>query len=57
MRSHSVGVWWANTKRKAISSGTLDHLPTLQDPRSHYNSAIAFRRVGWANHDSLAISS
>ncbi|NEQ07986.1 MAG: hypothetical protein F6K44_01585 [Moorea sp. SIO3E2] len=57
MRSHSVGVWWANTKRKAISSGTLDHLPTKQDPRSHYNSAIAFRRVGWANHDSLAISS
>ncbi|NEQ84568.1 MAG: hypothetical protein F6K26_31725 [Moorea sp. SIO2I5] len=27
-------VGWANTKRKAISSGTQDHLPTLQE-RSH----------------------
>ncbi|NEO41512.1 MAG: hypothetical protein F6J90_36375 [Moorea sp. SIOASIH] len=34
-RSHSERVGWANTKRKAISSGTQDHLPTLLYLRTH----------------------
>ncbi|WAN70061.1 hypothetical protein BJP36_39035 [Moorena producens JHB] len=40
----AVGVGWANTKRKAISSLCHVHLPTKQDPRLAVGHATLRKR-------------
>ncbi|NEQ07991.1 MAG: hypothetical protein F6K37_19175 [Moorea sp. SIO4E2] len=60
VRTHSERVGWANTKRKAISSRTQDHLPTKQATTvgwANYVVRTHSERVGWANTKRKAISS